>query len=150
MLRRKFAAKRTINVIWSRMRLLVQEPFVRLPLILAVGMAAVCAASPAAAFPAWEHPEATVKIANVFYTFPNYWNAPLKPRSPLCRSYEDFHIAIVGRELFINGVLAYQAKRFDKVYVAYPQGVIVNGRIARPRLHKVLDDKVDAFCGSWD
>jgi hypothetical protein len=76
---------------------------------------------------------------------PSYWNTALWPRDPLCRRYEDFDMVIVGRELFINGVLAYQAKRFDKVYVVYPQGVqavqgvIVNGWIARPRTHKMLD-----------
>jgi hypothetical protein len=103
-----------------------------------------------AAYPVWRNAEATVTIADVIYVLPSYWNTALRPRDPLCRRYENVDMVIVGRELFINGVLAYQAKRFDKVYVVYPQGVIVNGWMAQPRMHKVLDAGVGALCGSWD
>jgi hypothetical protein len=123
----------------------------RFGLIFAVAAAAVCGAPlSSAADPMWRNPEATVTIAEVIYVLPSYWNTALKPRDPLCRRYENFDMVIVGRELFINGVLAYQAKRFDKVYVVYPQGVIANGWIARPRTHKMLDAGARALCGSWD
>jgi len=131
-----------------------EGPLVRLGLILAIG-AAVAAGAPmdAAAFPIWKHwkhPEATVTIEDVYYIFPWYWNVGLFPRNPLCRQYKDFQIVIVGRKLFINGVLAYQAKRFDKVYVDYPQGAIVNGRIQRIRRYKVLDAETAILCGYRD
>jgi hypothetical protein len=129
----------------------------RFGFIFAVAAAVVCGGSRSgAASPIWRNAEATVTIADVIYVLPSYWNTALWPRDPLCRRYEDFDMVIVGRELFINGVLAYQAKRFDKVYVVYPQGVqgvqgvIVNGWIARPRTHKMLDAGVSALCGSWD
>jgi hypothetical protein len=120
-------------------------------LIFAVVATAVCGAPlSSAAFPYWGNFEATVTIADVIYTLPSYWNTALRPRDPLCRRYENFDMVIAGREVFINGVLAYQAKRFDQVYVGYPQGVIANGRIARPRTHKVLDAGVSALCRYWD
>lgn len=119
----------------------------RLGSFFAVGIAALCGAPQGgAAFPAWKNAEATVTISDVYYTLPSYWNVALKPRYPLCRQYKDIHIVIVGRELFINGLLAYQAKRFDKVYLAYPQGVIVDGRIARIRRYEVLDDEINRLC----
>ena len=120
----------------------------RLGLIVAIGTAAVCGAPVGSvAFPTWKRAEATVTIAEVYYILPNYWNVELKPRYPLCQDYKNFHIVIVGRELFINGVLAYQAKRFDKVYVDYPFGVMVDGRVARIRRYKVLDDETAMLCG---
>ena len=126
----------------------------RLGLILAIGAAAVCGAPrDAAAFFGWkhsQHSEATVTIEDVYYIFPWYWNVGLNPRYPLCRQYKDFQIVIDGRKLFINGVLAYQAKRFDKVYVDYPLGVIVNGRIARIRRYEVLDAETTLLCGRRD
>jgi hypothetical protein len=119
----------------------------RLGLFFSIGTAAVCAAlGGCAAFRDRELPEATVTISDVYYTLPSYWNVELKPTDPLCRQFENFHIVIVGRELFINGVLAYRAKRFDKVYVAYPLGVIVDGRIARTRRYEVLDDRINMLC----
>jgi hypothetical protein len=122
----------------------------RFGFIFAIAAAAVCAPLGSAAYPVWRNAEATVTIADVIYVLPSYWNTALPPRDPLCRRYENVDMVIVGRELFINGVLAYQAKRFDKVYVVYPQGVIANGWVARPRTHKVLDAGVSALCGSWD
>jgi hypothetical protein len=122
-----------------------QEHLVRLGLFFAVGTAAVCGA-PMGCAPIWKTHQATVTIADAHYTLPSYWNVELRPRTPLCRQYENFHIVIVGRELFINGVLAYEAKQFDRVYVAYPIGVIVGGRIARIRQHKVLDDSIKILC----
>jgi hypothetical protein len=119
----------------------------RLGLFFSVGTAAVCAAlGGCASFRDKELPEATVTISDVYYIFPWYWNVGLKPRNPLCKKYEDFQIVIAGRKLFINGVLAYQAKRFDKVYVDYPLGVIVDGRIVRTRRYEVLDDSVNLLC----
>jgi hypothetical protein len=123
----------------------------RFGFIFAIAAAAVCGGPlSSAAYPVWQNAEATVTIADVIYVLPSYWNTALSPRDPLCRHYENVDMVIAGRELFINGVLAYQAKRFDKVYVVYPQGVIVNGWMARPRMHKVLDAGVGALCGSWD
>jgi hypothetical protein len=123
----------------------------RFGFIFAIAAAAVCGGPlSSAAYPIWRNAEATVTIADVIYVLPSNWNTALRPRDPLCRRYENVDMVIVGRELFINGVLAYQAKRFDKVYVVYPQGVIVNGWIARPRMHKMLDAGVSALCGSWD
>jgi hypothetical protein len=120
-------------------------------LLFAVGTLAICCGTPSgAAFAVWQSTAATVKIDDVYYVLPSFSEAELKPRTPLCRQYEDFHIVIVGRSLFINGVLAYQAKRYDKVYVVYPQGVIVNGRIARVRQHKVLDPEIATSCSDWD
>jgi hypothetical protein len=124
---------------------------VRLGLILAIGVAAVCGApTDAAAFFGWKpwmHSEATVTIDDVYYIFPWYWNVGLNPRNPLCKQYKDFQIVIDGRKLFINGVLNYHAKRFDKVYVDYPFGVIVNGRIPRKRQYKLLDAETALLCG---
>jgi hypothetical protein len=125
---------------------------VRLKLIFAIATAAVCGApAGVAALPTWkQHAEATVTIADVYYIIPSYWNVELVPRNPLCRQYKNFQIVIVGRKLFINGVLAYQAKRFDKVYVDYRLGVIVDGRLARIRRYKVLDAETIMLCGYRD
>jgi hypothetical protein len=124
---------------------------VRLGLILSIGAVAVLGApTDGAAFFGWkhQHPEATITIEDVYYIFPWYWNVGLVPRNPLCRQYKDFQIVIDGRELYINGVLAYHAKRFDKVYVDYRLGVIVNGRIARIRRYKALGVETALLCGN--
>jgi hypothetical protein len=118
-------------------------------LFAGVVLATSCGIPSGAAFAIWQSTAATVMIDDVYYVLPSFWEAELRPRDPLCRQYEDFHIVIVGRSLFINGVLAYQAKRYDKVYVVYPQGVIVNGRIARVKEHKVLDPSVALLCSDW-
>jgi len=119
----------------------------RLGLFFSVGTVAVCAAlGSCASFRDKELPEATVTIEDVYYIFPWYWNVGLNPRNPLCKQYKDFQIVIAGRNLFINGLLAYQAKRFDKVYVDYPLGVIVDGRIVRARRYEVLDDRINLLC----
>jgi hypothetical protein len=124
---------------------------VRLGLILAISAAVCVASTDAEAFfwwKPWVHSEATVTIDDVYYIFPWYWNVGLNPRKPLCKQYKDFQIVIDGRKIFINGVLNYQARRFDQVYVDYPFGVIVNGRVARMRRYKVLDPEVALLCGS--
>jgi hypothetical protein len=122
----------------------------RCGLVLAVAAAVCGAPQKSAAYTYWGHHEAIVTIDDVNYTLPNDWNTALRPRDPFCRRYEGFDMVISGRALFINGALAYQAKRFDRVYVDYPFGVIVNGRVARPRTYKALDTAVSAQCGYWD
>jgi hypothetical protein len=127
-----------------------EERAVRLGLILAIGASVMCGApTDAAAFFSWKpwnRPEATVTIEDVYYIFPWYWNMGLQPRDPLCLKYKDFQIVVAGRKLFINSVLAYQAKRFDKVYVDYPLGVIANGRVARIRRYRLLDAETALLC----
>ena len=97
----------------------------------------------------WQHPEATVTIADVYYTLPSFWNVALVPQQPLCLHADGFAIVIAGRDLFIDGVLAYRAKRFDKVYVSYPMGVVANGRTAHVHVRKLLDATTVAACGYW-
>jgi hypothetical protein len=124
-----------------------KEHLVRLGLFFSVGAAAVCATlGDCASRLDQELPEATVTIEDVYYIFPWYWNVGLQPRNPLCLKYKDVQIVVAGRKLFINSVLAYQAKRFDKVYVDYPLGVIVDGRIVRTRRYEVLDDGINFLC----
>ena len=119
--------------------------------LLRIAATALCCGMPAGtALAAWETDAATVEIAEVYYTLPSFWNVALTPRDPLCRHFENFDIVIVGRELFINGVLAYQAKRFDKVFVAYPEGPAVNGRLVHARRYKLLDDNIRLACSYWD
>ena len=109
-----------------------------------------CGASASPALAAWKTDAATVEIADVYYVLPSFWNAAATPRDPFCRRFEGFDIAIVGRELFINGTLAYHAKRFDKVFVAYPEGLAVNGRLVHARRHKLLDDSIRLACSYSD
>jgi hypothetical protein len=117
-------------------------------LVRVVALALCCGAPAGTAFAAWKTDAATVEIAEVYYVLPSFWNAELFPRDPLCRHFENFDIVIVGRELFINGVLAYQAKRWDKVFVAYPEGPAVNGRLVHPRRYKLLDDSIRLLCSN--
>jgi hypothetical protein len=110
---------------------------------LAVAAAALCCSVTGETFAS----EATVTIEGVHYTLPTYFkDAELKPRTPLCRQYEYFQIVIVGRALFINGALAFEARAGDKVVVAYPGGAFVNGRPALARSHRVLDEKIIMSC----
>jgi hypothetical protein len=119
--------------------------------LLRVVALALCYGAPTGtAFAAWKTDAATVEIADVYYTLPSFWDMQLIPRDPFCRHFESFDIVIVGRELFINGVLAYQAKRFDKVFVAYPEGPAVNGRLVHARRYKLLDDSIRLACSYSD
>jgi hypothetical protein len=119
-------------------------------LLRVIALALCCGAPVGTASAAWNTDAATVEIADVYYTLPSFWNVALIPRDPLCRHFENFDMVIVGRELFINGILAYQAKRFDKVFVAYPEGPAVNGRLVHARRYQLLDDSIHLACSYSD
>jgi hypothetical protein len=120
------------------------------PLVISLFLGAAFASGSALGAP--KGSIATVTIAGVHYTLPQHGlglreieRVELKPSNPLCHVYQYFYIAIIDRELFINGVLAYRARPGDRVVVSYGGGgdywrhVRVNGHPAARQPEKTVE-----------